>query len=133
MPHRDDIASQLSQLSIPEPSSNAVHRIMEASKQEKRRHFTLFDPLRKLRAQLYVPSIRYGVMASVFGAVILLGAANRLSQEPNSPAPQNNVQTAQAPQEKPRVPITADNLPNDVLLYDVELSDADPLDGMWES
>ena len=130
MPHRDLFASTLAQLSIPEPRSNAVHAIMEAAKAEKRRKVGLFDPLRRLRAQLYIPSIRYGVMASVFGAFILIGGINRLTQEPSASPAAAPAQQAELKQE--RVPITADNLPNEILLYDVEFNDSDLLEGLWE-
>ncbi len=128
MQHPDEVANKLAALNVPEPRSNAVHCIIEQAQQTKRRKLRLLDPVRALRAQLYVPSIRTAVMASVFGGFIAIGGINRLSE--NEVISDQPVQQAGLAQQ--RIPITADNLPNDVLLYDVEFNESDPLEDMWE-
>lgn len=108
----DDLQIRLNQLEVPRPSPASTQAILAAAYATPRRQAAFLAPLRRVRAWIYVPQMRYVVMASVVALFIGVGLIGRLTQ-PDTPANR----------------LTAEALPEDVLLYDVELADGDPLEG----
>lgn len=118
LPHntqRDEIGARLDGLAVPEPRSNATHHILQAARSmpKKRTHF--LNPLRQLRAWIYVPQMRYAIMAGVVGFFILLGLTSR--SVPPSPTPASTQEMAR---------ITPDMIPDDLVLYDLEFEEYEP-------
>ena len=99
----DDLETHLRELHIPAANPQAVHRIVSHARAHPRPVWKWLGFLRQLRATIYLPQMRYAVMASLVGAFILIGLAN-----PDHPA---------AP-------------PQD-LLADVTFDEEDPLDRFW--
>ncbi len=73
-PH-DETHSLLAQLHVPQARTAHCEAIIAAARQHPRRSLAWLDALRTLRAHLYVPQMRYAIMASVVGAFILIGLA----------------------------------------------------------
>ena len=113
MAEHDPLKQQLAGLQIPEAPSNATHRIMQAAMAEKRRQLSWLNWPRQLRAFIYVPSTRMVIMASVVCLFIGIGLVNR-GLSPNEQS------------------FDAAQIPDDVLLYDVELVGDDTFSEMWQ-
>lgn len=109
----DDDSNLVRTLYVPEPPEGAQARVMEAVSCHHRRQNTLFAMLRRAKAWLYVPQMRYAVMASIVVLFIALGLTNNAAQPTTSNA---------APQ------LTAEAIPDDLLLYDLEFATFDPAD-----
>ncbi|MCI5049356.1 MAG: hypothetical protein MRY32_03385 [Rickettsiales bacterium] len=103
----------LRSLYIPAADDAAVSRIVQLAKENPRRQFPLFAPLRLLKAWLYVPSMRYVVMASVVGLFILIGA---VGNPPTAPEATTIAQQEAAPSNQ-------QDMPETMLLYDVEFAE----------
>jgi hypothetical protein len=77
----DGVREQLAQLSIPQPSGDAVQQILYAARQEPVRGLSgALAPLRRMRAILFLPRVRMGVMASVLAGLIGLGTLREAPQ-----------------------------------------------------
>lgn len=69
----DDVLVRLQALHIPPASDDAVARILSKAKESPRRMLPGIGLLRQFRAAIYIPSMRYVIMASVVGFFILVG------------------------------------------------------------
>lgn len=115
----DLIAQALAKLEIPPAASNATYRIMKAAEQTKRRQIHWLNKPRQLRALLYIPSVRYVVMASVVAFFIAVGLSNRIM----NPAAQSDTQ---------QVYFDPATIPDEFILHDIELAGDDPLTNFWD-
>ena len=91
MDQRDPVHTLLSELVVPKPSPDAVHKIMGAARQQPKSVFRFLDPLYALRAFMLLPKVRFAAMAAVLAIVISIGLANK----PDSELAQDNTIVAQ--------------------------------------
>lgn len=121
----DDIAARLAQQPVPPAHSNAVEQILQMAQATPRQRVQAFDPLRTLRAWIYVPQMRYAIMASVVGLFMLVG----LIADPQ-PAPSGSAEpkiiAAKSEAKQPKTPAI------DPLFDDANLMAQDPLSDFWE-
>tara|TARA_B100001123_G_scaffold409615_1_gene503917 strand:+ start:2398 stop:2775 length:378 start_codon:yes stop_codon:yes gene_type:complete len=89
----DNLREHLQAQYIPEPSPKAIDAILHAARQEPPGLFDWLAPLKRARAFVYLPPVRYGVMASVLVVLVGLGM---LREEPSLQAPSS--QTSQVAQ-----------------------------------
>lgn len=73
MKRPDETYNLLVQLNVPPARDSHREAILAAAAAHPRRSPGWFDMLRQLRAHLYVPQMRYAIMAGVVGFFILVG------------------------------------------------------------
>lgn len=103
----DELHSYLNELRLPETSGTSAQRIIAHARQNPRPVWKWLSLLRQLRAGLYLPQMRYVVMASMVGMFILIGL---LGPSPKAPAMR---------------------IADDQLLQDITFDEEDPLKGFW--
>lgn len=78
----DELRPILRTLRVPDPSADAVPRIQEAARDNPRRLWRWIAALRQLRALIYIPAMRYAVMAVMVAFFVIIGM---LSSPPSTP------------------------------------------------
>ena len=104
---KDVALEHLRSLHVPPADSAAIERIMEHARAKPKRQWAPFAAIRMLKAWIYVPFMRYIIMASVVGFFILVGTYGEYYQDPTAPQ-----QVASAENEDP--------MSMDEMLFDVE-------------
>jgi|GEM_PF-4994887 len=108
----DDVLIRLQALHIPAASNDAVSRIVQKAQTSPRRMLPGIGILRQIRAAIYIPSMRYVIMASVLGFFILVGLIF-------DPSPTTSIQEEFAQNVADETGLTALS----DLLYDVDVDD----------
>ncbi len=78
----DELRSILRTLRVPRASPDAVMRIQAAARDNPRRLWRWVAALRQLRAWVYIPAMRYVIMAAMVGVFIMIGMVTSPPETP---------------------------------------------------